>query len=123
MRIIGTIASCIKACASRTPLDEAQCLTFAREVLFNSNRTQFGGDSYEATDLICCNPDLVFITPHGQESSPIRINVSGKDSSGEGGDFVTVTVQAKMVFNVNARDPDPDDDTMVWAHILSLYER
>ena len=51
---------------------EADALTFAREVLYNSNRTQFGGDAYEAVDLICCN-ESVFATPlHDRITIPIK---------------------------------------------------
>ena len=131
---------------------EAHALTFAREVLYNSNRTQFGGDAYEAVDLICCN-ELVFATPLGQVAAPIQIYVSterlgnpsgmtGNGMSSEMGDdsneqwtlsssssssssqhaVLSVQVQADMTFNINVRDPT-DDDEMVWCRVQAKYER
>ena len=131
--IIGTLARHIMDAGSTAAIDfsEADALTFAREVLYNSNRTQFGGDAYEAVDLICCN-ESVFATPLGQIAAPIKIFVSarepldsqGVDEGEEEGEapFLTVRVQADQIFNINVRDPI-DDDEMVWARIVAQFER
>ena len=125
--IIGTLAGHIMEVGKNSSIEfsEANALTFAREVLYNSNRTQFGGDAYEAVDLICCN-DLVFATPSGQVAGPIQITVSldGKDDTDATDQltFLSVRVQADMIFNINVRDPT-DDDEMVWTRILAQFER
>lgn len=138
--IIGTLARLIMEAGSTAAVNfsEADALTFAREVLYNSNRTQFGGDAYEAVDLICCN-DSVFATPLGQIAAPIKIFVTAREhleaQSNSGGEedghddyddheapFLTVRVQADQVFNINVRDPI-DDDEMVWARIIAQFER
>ena len=77
--IIGTLASSILEMGSANGITEAEALAFAREVMYESNRTQFGGDAYEAVDLVCCNHNLVFITPHAQQSNPVRFSVSGSN--------------------------------------------
>ncbi len=88
--VIGTLATRILEQGRSIGLTEAQALTFARQVLYESNRTQFGGDAYEAVDLVCTNHDLIFITPHGQQSSPIELMVysspsfAGKNMFGPG---------------------------------------
>jgi hypothetical protein len=142
--IIGTLAGHIMEAGrgASIELSEASALTFAREVLYNSNRTQFGGDAYEAVDLICCN-DLVFATPLGQVAAPIQIMVSDGDDvdrrrtklnadettidqnqqdQEDQHNFLSVRVQADMVFNINVRDPT-DDDEMVWSRVLAQFER
>eukprot|EP00946_MAST-07B_sp_MAST-7B-sp1_P001105 g1105.t1 len=132
--IIGTLARCIMIAGSTAALEfsEADALTFAREVLYNSNRTQFGGDAYEAVDLICCN-ESVFATPLGQMAAPIKIFVTEREpcqSQDENevakedneAPFLTVCVQADQIFNINVRDPI-DDDEMVWARIVAQFER
>ena len=152
VQIIGTLAGHIMEAGGRSAavdFSEANALTFAREVLYNSNRTQFGGDAYEAVDLICCN-ELVFATPLGQVAAPIQIHVSterlgdrssittGSGMSSEMGTddsndqwssssssqhaVLSVQVQADMTFNINVRDPT-DDDEMVWCRVQAKYER
>ena len=136
--IIGTLAGNIMNAARNANIvfSEASALTFAREVLYNSNRTQFGGDGYEAVDLICCNAELVFATPLGQVAAPIQIQVTTDGSAEENGGedeeeeeddedqhvFLSVLVTADMTFNMNVLDPT-DDDEMVWSKVYAKFER
>jgi hypothetical protein len=57
------------------PLTEAEALGFAWEVLVACNRTQSGGDSYDALELLLGNRDLVVLCPSGREAAPLRVNV------------------------------------------------
>jgi hypothetical protein len=130
IQIIGTLAGDIMDAAIDKNINftEASALTFAREVLYNSNRTQFGGDGYEAVDLVCCNDQLVFATPLGQVAAPIQIQVttdSGEVNGSRNDDhvFLSVKVTADMIFNLNCIEPPEDDSNMVWSTMTAKFER
>ena len=143
--IIGTLAGNIMDAAQHANIanfSAANALTFAREVLYNANRTQFGGDAYEAVDLICCNEGLVFATPSDQVAAPIQIQVTTNAGNGNNGDnrgrygsdddeednedrhvYLSVVVTADMVFKINDMDPQDGDGMMVWTKVLAKFER
>jgi hypothetical protein len=143
--IIGTLAGNIMDAAQHANIanfSAANALTFAREVLYNANRTQFGGDAYEAVDLICCNEGLVFATPSDQVAAPIQIQVTTNAGNGNNDDnrgrygsdddeednedrhvYLSVVVTADMVFKINDMDPQDGDGMMVWTKVLAKFER
>ncbi|CAK4096070.1 unnamed protein product [Aphanomyces euteiches] len=61
-------------------LSEAQALCIARSLLLSCNRTQSGGDTYEAVDFLYHNPTLNVLCPHELEAEPLEINVFLHDS-------------------------------------------
>ncbi|KAF0697906.1 Aste57867_11438 [Aphanomyces stellatus] len=56
-------------------LSEAQALCIVRSLLLSCNRTQSGGDTYEAVEFLYHNPALNVLCPHQLEAEPLEINV------------------------------------------------
>jgi hypothetical protein len=77
--IVGELLSCILDQAGTLegalPMDEAQALVVAREVLLACNRTTSAGDTYLVVDELCRNRDLVVLVPALHEAQPLVIDV------------------------------------------------
>ncbi|RHY41712.1 hypothetical protein DYB34_004921 [Aphanomyces astaci] len=56
-------------------LTEAQALAIVRSLLLSCNRTQSGGDTYEAVEFLYHNPSLNVLCPNQLEADPLEINV------------------------------------------------
>ncbi|RHY31828.1 hypothetical protein DYB32_008258 [Aphanomyces invadans] len=56
-------------------LTEAEALSIVRSLLLSCNRTQSGGDTYEAVEFLYHNPTLNVLCPNQLEADPLEINV------------------------------------------------
>ena len=79
--IISALAQVVRENTSEpTCLTSAQALAFSREILLACNRTQSGGNTYEAVNLLCGNKNYVVIIPESNQATPLKITISKEKS-------------------------------------------
>ena len=83
--------------------------TAIEDVMFASNRTIAGGDSYSQTDLLFGNNDLVVLSPHSYEGEPSSIFINEDDCS----------IFIRVVNGYKISHFDEDMQVAVWATIFS----
>lgn len=78
-KVIGSVAQYILDLCQTEPsieLTESDALKVVRNILYSCNRTQSGGDMYDAVLMLCDNPELVVLCPESTEAEPIQISIS-----------------------------------------------
>ena len=101
--IIGALSRAVMSCAAeRNPMSEMHAMAFTRNVLLACNRTQSGGFSYEAVELLFGNRDHVFIMPMSAEAEPLEISIHDAGgasyddlASGEDGDWKSANTRGR----------------------------
>ena len=88
-RILGSLTKCImdhdearlknsgitNTARRKIQMNEAQGISYARDILLACNRTRSAGDSYYSMDMLCGNPGLVVLCPVSTEALPLKIIV------------------------------------------------
>ena len=97
------LSRAVMSCAAeRNPMSEMHAMAFTRNVLLACNRTQSGGFSYEAVELLFGNRDHVFIMPMSAEAEPLEISIHDAGgasyddlASGEDGDWKSANTRGR----------------------------
>ena len=76
--IVGTLAANILRLGEAMELKEIHAVRFAREVLYECSRSQFGGDCFYTARFLCSSDamDLVITPQHAAQPLPIIFTVS-----------------------------------------------
>jgi|EP00945_MAST-04E_sp_MAST-4E-sp1_P000513 hypothetical protein len=151
-QVVGMLASTILAAGEGggMQLCEAHAVRFAREVLYECSRSQFGGDCFYTTRFLCLSEDLDFvITPeHSAQPLPISFSVEHEpyveskrntdsvkadlrkllgseyeeavQTTADQSELLTVHMEAAMVFEVN--DMDLTDEGKL-ARVRTTFKR
>merc|ERR1711871_97506 len=88
---------------------ETNAKSTVEDIMFASNRTIAGGDSYSQTDLLFGNNNLVVLSPDSNEGEPSSIFINEDDCS--------ILIGVENAYKVSHFDEDMQVE--VWATIIS----
>eukprot|EP00753_Platysulcus_tardus_P004066 PLAT12518.4.p1 GENE.PLAT12518.4~~PLAT12518.4.p1 ORF type:complete len:559 (+),score=217.18 PLAT12518.4:291-1967(+) len=119
-RLMLELASTIMA-ASRKRMAEATALQMARSVMLNCNRTQTGGDGYDAVSLLLAN-DIVVVCPLSEDAGPINVTVTDASASSLPSATVCVEMAVATLYKICSADPQ-DERNAVWLTASATFQQ